>query len=103
MRTTEPQVSMSAVPPPGTTEALELGCTCHLIAHEVVTQEGEPAGILIDPDPIRIVHGMELFARKCPVVSCCSRLPIRLQCSGMGDQRCNLGNRRLCGCGSRSP
>jgi hypothetical protein len=39
MRTTEPQVSMSAVPPPGTTEALELGCTCHLIAHEVVTQE----------------------------------------------------------------
>jgi hypothetical protein len=39
MRTTEPQVSMSAVPPPGTIEALELGCTCHLIAHEVVTQE----------------------------------------------------------------
>jgi hypothetical protein len=57
MRTTEPQVAMSAVPAPGTTEALELGCTCHLIAHEVLTQEREPAGMLIDPDPNCPLHG----------------------------------------------
>jgi hypothetical protein len=53
MRTVEPQMSMSAVPPPGTTEAQELGCTCHVIAHEAATQEREPAEVLIDPDPKR--------------------------------------------------
>jgi hypothetical protein len=50
-------MSMSAVPPPGTTEAVELGCTCHVIAHEVATQEKEPAAILIDPDPNCPLHG----------------------------------------------
>ena len=40
-----------------TTEALELGCTCQVIAHEVADQEREPAGIMIDPDPNCPLHG----------------------------------------------
>ena len=51
MRTTSPETSMNLIPPPGTTEALELGCTCQFIAHESDTQEREPAGMSIDPDP----------------------------------------------------
>lgn len=57
MRTSEPQTSVTLVPPPGTTEALELGCTCQLIAHESATQEKEPAGMLIDPDRNCPLHG----------------------------------------------
>jgi len=51
MRTHAPQTSLTLVPLPGTTEALELGCTCQLIAHESATDEREPAGRLTDPDP----------------------------------------------------
>jgi hypothetical protein len=57
MPTHVPQMSITLVPPPGTTEALEVGCTCQLIAHESVTQEREPAGMLIDPDPNCPLHG----------------------------------------------
>jgi hypothetical protein len=47
----------SPVPAPGTTEALELGCTCQFIAHESAAQEREPAGMLFDPDPNCPLHG----------------------------------------------
>ena len=57
MPTHAPQTPLTLVPPPGTTEALEMGCTCQLIAHETVTQEREPAGMLIDPDPNCPLHG----------------------------------------------
>jgi hypothetical protein len=57
MRTDGPQVQSNSVPPPGTTEALELGCTCQVIAHESATQQREPAGMLIDPDPNCPLHG----------------------------------------------
>lgn len=50
MRTCEHQISMTQVPLPGTLEALELGCTCQIIAHRFASQEREPAGILIEPD-----------------------------------------------------
>jgi hypothetical protein len=58
MRTDSPQTSTTTlVPGPGTAEALELGCTCQLIAHESAMQEREPAGMLIDPDPNCPLHG----------------------------------------------
>jgi hypothetical protein len=57
MRTTSPETSMDLIPRPGTTEALELGCTCHFITHEFNTQEREPAGMSIDPDPNCPLHG----------------------------------------------
>jgi hypothetical protein len=57
MRTDDPQMSMTVVPVPGTTEAVELGCTCQFIAHESATREREPAGMLIDPDPDCPLHG----------------------------------------------
>src|SRR5712691_2293274 len=36
--TSAPQMSMTLVPSPGTTEALELSCTCRFIAHESATR-----------------------------------------------------------------
>jgi hypothetical protein len=57
MRTTAPDMSLTPIPSPGTTEAIELGCTCQIIAHESATQEREPAGMLIDPDPNCPLHG----------------------------------------------
>jgi hypothetical protein len=51
------QTSVTLLPAPGTTEALELGCTCQLIAHEITIQEKEPAGMLMDPDPNCPLHG----------------------------------------------
>ena len=56
MRTVAPQMSMTLVPLPGTTEALELGCTCQFIAYESVIHEREPAGMLTDPDPNCPLH-----------------------------------------------
>jgi hypothetical protein len=50
-------MSMTLVPSPGTTEALELGCTCKIIAHESAGLEREPAGMLIDPDRNCPLHG----------------------------------------------
>jgi hypothetical protein len=40
----------SMLPEPGTTEAIELGCTCRVIAHQFATDEAEPAGMLTVPD-----------------------------------------------------
>lgn len=57
MRTNSPEMSMNIIPGPGTTEALELGCICQFIAHESGTQEREPAGMSIDPDPNCPLHG----------------------------------------------
>jgi hypothetical protein len=57
MRTSDPQTSMSPIPQPGTTEALELGCTCQFIAHDTAIREREPAGMLIEPDPNCPLHG----------------------------------------------
>ena len=45
------------VPSPGTAEAIELGCTCQLIAHESGTDEREPAGMLMVPDSNCPLHG----------------------------------------------
>src|ERR1700730_11895363 len=44
MRTSDPQMPMALIPAPGTTEALELGCTCQFIAHDTAIREREPAG-----------------------------------------------------------
>ena len=57
MRTGAPQMSVTLVPSPGTSEALELGCTCKLIAHDFAGQEREPAGMLIEPDRNCPLHG----------------------------------------------
>ncbi len=46
-----------AVPRPGTTEAIELGCTCQVIGHVSDTDEQEPAGMLEGPDPNCPLHG----------------------------------------------
>ena len=40
----------SLLPDPGTTEVIELGCTCRVIAHQSATDEAEPAGMLTVPD-----------------------------------------------------
>ncbi len=45
------------VPPPGTAEAIELGCTCPVIRHETKAHELEPAGMLAAPDANCPVHG----------------------------------------------
>jgi hypothetical protein len=57
MRTDAPQTLITLVPAAGTTEALELGCTCQIIAHESASLEREPAGLLIDPNPNCPLHG----------------------------------------------
>ena len=57
MRTSDPQMPMALIPAPGTTEALELGCTCPFIAHDTAIREREPAGMLIEPDPNCPLHG----------------------------------------------
>jgi hypothetical protein len=46
-----------SVPSPGTTEAIQLGCTCHVICHETKAEELEPAGMLAAPDANCPVHG----------------------------------------------
>jgi hypothetical protein len=57
MRSSDAQMSMAPGPAPGTTEALELGCTCQFIARDAASQEREPAGMLIEPDPNCPLHG----------------------------------------------
>ncbi len=64
MRTDDPQMSITSVPAPGTTEAVELGCTCRFIAHEAATPERELAGMLIDPDLDCPLHGTAVHAAK---------------------------------------
>lgn len=51
------QTPVTLVPQPGTAEALELGCSCQLIVHESATDEKEPAGMMLDPDPNCPLHG----------------------------------------------
>ena len=48
----------SMLPEPGTTEAIELGCTCRLIAHQSATDEAEPAGMLTVPDANCPLHAI---------------------------------------------
>jgi len=52
-----PQRPMDIEPLPGTTAAIELGCTCQIIAHEAAVHENEPAGMMIEPDPNCPLHG----------------------------------------------
>jgi hypothetical protein len=52
-----PHTQDYSVPPPGTTEAIELGCTCPVICHETKADELEPAGMLAAPDANCPVHG----------------------------------------------
>lgn len=47
----------SALPRPGTTEAIESGCTCRFIGHVSNTDELEPAGMLMIPDANCPLHG----------------------------------------------
>ena len=43
---------------PGTTEAIELGCTCRVIAHQSATDEAEPAEMLTVPDANCPLHAI---------------------------------------------
>ncbi len=52
-----PQRPTNPEPLPGTTEAIELGCTCQVIAHEAAGHENEPAGVVVEPDPNCPLHG----------------------------------------------
>ncbi len=52
-----PQRPMDSEPLPGTTEAIERGCTCQVIAHESAGHENEPAGVVVEPDPNCPLHG----------------------------------------------
>jgi hypothetical protein len=57
MRPRTVPTSASLLPEPGTTEAIELGCTCRSIGHSSCTDEQEPAGMLMVPDPNCPLHG----------------------------------------------
>ena len=46
------EMPLVSPPEPGTTEAVALGCTCHVVAHLSATDEAEPSGMLIAPMPI---------------------------------------------------
>jgi hypothetical protein len=48
--------AIDSFPQPGTTEAIELGCTCRIIGHDSATDEVEPAGLLLVPDPNCPLH-----------------------------------------------
>lgn len=50
-------IQESALPRPGTTEAIESGCTCRFIGHVSNTDELEPAGMLMIPDANCPLHG----------------------------------------------
>lgn len=52
-----PRTQDYSVPAPGTTEAVELGCTCRVIGHEARTDEAAPATIFAAPDANCLVHG----------------------------------------------
>jgi hypothetical protein len=43
-----------ALPRPGTTQAVEIGCTCRLIGHQCKTDELEPNGMLMAPTQIAL-------------------------------------------------
>jgi hypothetical protein len=48
-----------ALPRPGTTEAVEIGCTCRFIGHQCKTDELEPVGMLMAPDADCPLHGAQ--------------------------------------------
>ena len=52
-----PMTPDSALPKPGTAEAIELGCTCQVISHDSHTDEPEPAAMLAAPDANCPIHG----------------------------------------------
>ncbi|MGY8665684.1 hypothetical protein Q3C01_25445 [Bradyrhizobium sp. UFLA05-109] len=52
-----PATPDGALPKPGTAEAIALGCTCAVIAHDSKTDELEPSGMLAAPDANCPVHG----------------------------------------------
>jgi hypothetical protein len=45
------------LPPPGTPEAIELGCTCRLVTHDSKLEELAPSGMLVALDANCPVHG----------------------------------------------
>lgn len=57
MRAHATATAASLLPEPGTTEAIELGCTCNSIGHATATDEREPAGMLLVPDANCPLHG----------------------------------------------
>jgi hypothetical protein len=57
----------SMLPEPGTAEAIELGCTCHSIAHSSGTDEREPAGMLMIPDQNCSLHGSAPLSHDKPI------------------------------------
>ena len=63
-----PQRPMDHEPLPGTTEAIELGCTCQVITHETAVHEHEPSGGLIEPDPNCPLHGTTQTAGAASVI-----------------------------------
>jgi hypothetical protein len=46
-----------SLPPPGTPEAIELGCTCRVIGHDSKLEEAAPSGMLTASDTSCPVHG----------------------------------------------
>ena len=46
-----------ALPQLGTPEAIELGCTCRVIGHNVKLEEAAPSSMLTSPDANCPVHG----------------------------------------------
>jgi hypothetical protein len=47
----------SMLPEPGTTEGIECGCTCPVIAHQTATDEAELSGVLMMSDANCPLHG----------------------------------------------
>jgi len=63
MRSYARQTSTFLIPRPGTTEAMDLGCTCCSVVHESETNEKQPAGMLMDPNPNCPLHGTAIEPR----------------------------------------
>jgi hypothetical protein len=58
---------ISMLPEPGTTEAIELGCTCHSITHSSATDEREPAGMSLVPDANCPLHALGPLSHDKPI------------------------------------
>ena len=54
----------SMLPDPGTTEAIEFGCTCRVIAHQSATDEAEPAEMLTVRDANCPLHAIPIGATR---------------------------------------
>jgi hypothetical protein len=64
MRNYQSQTSTFLKPAPGTAEAVELGCTCRLIAHQSGTDEKEPAGMLMELNSNCPLHATAIQPRR---------------------------------------